>query len=108
MVDATSFLIRTVEELRALKNYFAQLKMRQLSDWLATARAVSPSGRRAKQVIENMIVQEFGGEDAYQVALGGPRVDWHGWRYTYEHGRYRSTARNRWRHPSKALAGGEL
>ena len=73
-----------VEEIRLFKQYCSQVKLRKVSDWFVLARTVATAGSKAKSVIENLIVQEFGGEDRYQFSLEDPRVDWHAWWYTLE------------------------
>ena len=55
-----------------------------MSQWFVLARNIAKERSNAKHVIEDMIVQCFGGEDRYQYALEDPRVDWHGWFYTLE------------------------
>ena len=44
------------------------------SRWFTLARNTSKS--RAKAALEDLIIREFGGEDAHNRALADPRTDW--------------------------------
>ena len=64
------------------KRFCQESRIRSVSTWFQLARNVATS--RAKAAIDTMVVQDFGGEDAWQFSLEDSRVDWAQWWYVFE------------------------
>ena len=66
--------IGLAQEVRELLRYLQEHRIQNKAKWFPVVRNIAKS--RAKAAVEDMIIRDFGGEEAYNAALANPRVDW--------------------------------